>query len=424
MKKNEFRLLSIFLLLLAGVCSCSEVDEGLLSVPDECDELDLSRVISPIEAIEKANDAYTLFVGDRVTPRGRTGQEEVYVIGNVGSRSNGGDTLAYIVNYPEDGGYSIIAASRYAVDDILAFIPNGHLESLDDIEVPAQRMYVETLLSNMEEVIPTTKSRANIELRPMPEEKYVNDTISYKHGVVSGLEWMQSGIFGAYCDNNRSGCFPLAAALVMAHFEEPKQMNINFVNTKNTSVSKTINIDWGDIKRYKNESSIYFYDGPSRSALDNIGMICRQFGELADVEYNAKSSSTSNKKGRDALKTLLPNRRIGDILNYDKEAIAQSLEEGPVLLYGFEDGDKDKGHMWVVEEYAYWQIKEDYYVREYMHLYWTYVSTTYRTRENFYFNWGWGGIGNGYYSCRVEDSFTPDDLESGAYKSLSYITIK
>ncbi len=423
-EKKEFRLLSIFLLLLAGVCSCSEIDEGLLSVPDEYDNPELSRVISPIEAIEIANDAYSFFVGDKVTPRSRTKHDDVHVIGNVGSRSNGGDTLAYIVNYPEDGGYSIIAASRYAADNILAFIPDGHLESLDDIEVPAQRMYVEMLLSKIEDEEPVTKSRANIEIRPMPEEKYVNDTISYKYGAVSELEWTQSGIFGAYCDNNLSGCLPLAAALVMAHFEEPKQMNINFVNTKKTSVSKTINIDWTDIKRYKNSRSIYYYDGPSGVAMDNIGLICRQFGALAGTNYKSESSSTSNRKAINTLMSLMPNRQIGDYLNYDKNAISNSLKGGPALIFGFENDEKDKGHTWVVEAYTYQQIKSDYYVREYMHVYWTYVSTSYRTHESFYFNWGWGGTGNGYYSCRFEESFTPKDLVSGAYKSLKYVTIK
>lgn len=421
MKKKFFKMLGVLFLVL-GASACSDPIEDIhLPLGEEPQETTpISAIISPEEAEVKAEGAYSLFNGKQL-PESRATEIEVFAVAKPNSRSESSDTVAYLVNFPQDGGYTLIAAAREAETDILAFIPKGHLESIEDIVVPAQKAYVLTLIENIKQRKDIPLSRAD--LKPITEEKYVNDTVSDVRGTISGLFWGQSGYFGKYCDNGICGCFPLATALIAAHFEEPKQMNIGFVNDKTPSVSKTISIDWKDIKKYKGAGAILVWDFPSSTALDNIGLICRQIGKIADTKYYANGNSSTNRSNDvNALKQIFPTRQVSKITDYDMPYVASALKKGPVLMLG-SSSENDGGHAWVAEQYKFMQIKSDYYTREYMHVYWTYVSTSYRTYYDMYFNWGWNGEGNGFYDCRYATSFSPDGV-TDTYSKLKYITVQ
>lgn len=419
MKKKFFKMLGVLFIVL-GATACSDPIEDIhLPLGEESQETTpISAIISPEEAEVKAEGAYSLFNGKQLL-ESRATEIEVFAVAKPNSRSESFDTVAYLVNFPQDGGYTLIAAAREAETDILAFIPKGHLESIEDIVVPAQKAYVLTLIENTKQRKDIPLSRAD--LKPITEEKYVNDTTSEVRGSLSGLFWTQSSYFGKYCDNNLCGCFPLATALVAAHFEEPKQMNINFVNDKTPSVAKTISIDWKDIKKHKGGGSILVWDFPSATALDNIGLICRQIGKIAGTRYLANGKSpTSASNVVSTLKTIFPNRLVSNPTTYEMHPVAIALSKGPVILTG---STTEGNHAWVAEQYKFMQIKSDYYTREYMHVYWTYVSTSYRTYYDMYFNWGWNGEGNGFYDCRYATSFSPDGV-TDTYSKLKYITVQ
>ncbi len=423
MKKLNYYLAGALVVLMATLCSCGDEPEYPdINLPLGTEE-SISNVITPAEAQKMAIDAFEAYFGEKSTAESRGTRTDVVVLYSTSSRASN-DTLAYIVNFGVDGGYSIVSAKREADTRILAVVQEGHIEGLDEITVPPQRAYLESLLCEISNIESLPSSRA--EIKPMPEEKvdkvYVG---SSDYGSLSGLAWGQDGYFGAYCDNGLCGCFATATAIVMAGFEYPQSMYIDFTNKIKKSVRKTIYPDWTDIKKYTG-SSFVTLDKPTAESFDNIGLICRQIGEVAKTEYKNNSSETLTSNALSALKTLFKGKSVKGYYNFDSEKVKDALSEGRVMIAGWRTVDTlTFGHIWIAEQYSskHYQIK--YYTRPGAGFDWSLVSVRDLTEHTMYMNWGWNGSGNGYYSCLKVTSFLPNgtDWRSG-YKDLIYVTVK
>ncbi len=384
-------------------------------------------LMSSDEAIEIAEKSYANFYGKLRTPKSRDSYSKPVAITQTHSRATEGDTIAYIVNFPNNEGYAIIRAFKNSMSPVLAVVEDGFLGGIDEITVPAQKEYIQTMLSTNDIATNDVISRGgSAVITPVTEEKYEIDTLySHRYGVVSELKWGQGSAFGAYCDNGLCGCFPLATLFVMAHYEEAAEMKINFTNKKAPSVNTVIHPDWKNIKRYGKPYDGY-WNMPTQESITNIGLIARQIGAYAKSEYKGwdggkdTTTSTSESNAIAALKTIFPQKSVSGWSSYDKTGIAEGLKYAPVIMSG--QGSAG-GHAWVAEAYEHSQVQVKYYTREYMHLFWTLVSTTYREEEYMYFNWGWYGTGDGYYNVRFAESFTPSGTHT-EYKKLKYVTIK
>lgn len=414
----------LLFIMMLGILwsSCSDPNDLPLvsSLEDPKETFENPFIISPEEATQKANEAYLFYTGVAPAQSSRAATSEVYAIGNKSSRSVASDTIAYIVNFPDNGGYSVIAASRRISSACLAFVPNGHLTSLDEIEVEPQRLFLATTLDNLKDDIEIEKPMSRYEITPMPIETIKADTTKMISGFVSGLEWTQSDVFGKYCDNNLCGCFPLAVGLIMARLEQPTTMDINFENDIQDSVKKTITLNWSDIKKLKNPYSFIFGEArPSAESKDNIGLMLRQVGKLCGTKYWAdKGSSTTSGDGKSGVKKIFPKKSVSGYDDYkDPDQIYNGLKDnGNVLMIGAVAGE-DVGHAWIAEEYIYKYIKVDHYFDG------VYSYTTTQTSKSAFLNWGWAGSGNGYYECKFSTSFTPTNTSS-KYEDIKLLVIK
>ncbi len=158
--------------IAAGLLSCEENAPGM---PEERPtEKTTSRnplMRSPQEAIDIAQRAYEEFYGD-ATPESRSSRgrsvvdcsRPVEIVRGPASRSSGSDTLLYVVNFEDDQGFAVIAATR-AVDELLAVTSQGHYypESDPDAEsVPAFDMWMETAREYVASLPPTPVDTATL----------------------------------------------------------------------------------------------------------------------------------------------------------------------------------------------------------------------------------------------------------------------
>ena len=105
---------------------CSNIDEPLQKITKDTSSA-ISQKITEEEALHIANIA----VGN-ITTRNISNEmiNTDYIISNEDkTRSNTkSDTLAYVINYPDNGGFAIIASTRN-VYPILAFSHSGYFDT-------------------------------------------------------------------------------------------------------------------------------------------------------------------------------------------------------------------------------------------------------------------------------------------------------
>lgn len=419
-KPNKIlKLIAVVTILTAS--SCKEPEVWLTSSNTTVEGYE-SSLLSVEEAVKEALRARSEFFGSDAYIQSRSSDCLVSIIKRPLSRNNTNDTLAYIVNFPNEKGYCLVAGCRFLERNILAVVPNGNIESIDSIKVEPQRLYMQHLLDNLDqfENRPTSRVDPGIIPQPVTEEKWVNDTTITYRGEISNLDWGQREIFGYYCNNGICGCVPLSISMIMAKLERPSSIYINFSNNNAPSFSGTIYPNWKDIKKIK---KYYDYSGASSESIRNIGLICRQVGKILDTKYYDTSSPTSTGALVSTLKTLLPNNIISDIQIYDKQQLYASIGDGGTLIIGYSSNETDKNHAWIAEKGKYTYIKCDYYTKTGLQAFWTYVKTEYRYYYDAYMNWGWDGLGNGYYALTNTGDVKPRIDGVSIYQDLRFISI-
>lgn len=437
MKKKFFKMLGVLFIVL-GATACSDPIEDIhLPLGEEPQETTpISAIISPAEADDIANQAFAAYFDTEITTVSRSKSTTVHPVCSTLSRSDA-DTLAYIVNFGENDGYSIISAYRETENRMLAVVPVGHLENLDEIEIPAQKCYIETLIANEKQQSQIVKSRKDPSvITPVPEEKVEEVPMGgSSYGKLSGLAWSQDSYFGAYCDNGLCGCFATATIMVMAQLEDPKSMYINFANSTKPSITKTITPNWSNIKYYKG-GGIQSLNKPSSASIEHMGLISRQIGKIANTIYhnpnpltNQKESATYTDDALNALKTIFKGHSVDGYKDYDSENIKSLLNDGrKIMICGWKkdkNGNHTGGHIWNAEQYSIKYFQRKYYTRPNSFSEWQLISTTNVVQYDLYMNWGWNGLGNGYYGCLRATSFQPNGVSPyNPYTDLIYLSIK
>lgn len=430
--KSKSLLLFCLTVIGSSLFSCSEIEQDMLIVENnaksEAEFVSDGNVLTTLEAADIANQAYSSFfpVQSRsASVHLMADASDVSIMNGNSSRSDSGDTLIYIVNFPKDGGYALVAAPRSCQERVLAVVPEGNLDADGSTDNPGLKMFLKDALTYASTY--AIDPGIGVTPQPMPEWYVKVDTLANsKIGQHKGLAWGQSSIYGKYCDNNACGCFATAAAMAMAYFKGPQSMDIAFKNNIKESVTKKINIDWNDILKHKSNSS----SSASYNALENISLICRQFGELSNADYSKpRSTPIGLKEGRNSLKNLLKNKTISNYAQFNPKKHEYKVDEiksslgnnGLAFMCGVNYNAEDTtAHIWLVEEYKYVQIRYQTYERQNSTFPWKLKEESFVSHDYFYHNWGWDGSGNGYFSTLSGAV----GVNNKKYTDLVYMTIK
>lgn len=236
------------------------------------------------------------------------------------------------------------------------------------------------------------------------------------------VKWAQGWMEGKYCPNKVAGCAPVAMAQLLSYFEAPTYLPLTYPERDQNSVL----LDWNDIKKHEVsqrsatiDPSHYGYCGASEADHDNLGRMIRQLGQLSQSNYikgetiEKSYTSTYFDNYTQVLKNLLPGKSQKLINRVDSYELFNVLSYGGVAIVRGDDFDEAtqtiSSHAWVASATAE-------HVIDVVHTYnynpktgeFSNRTTEHLVSQHFiHFNWGLGGVCDGYFSAGVYDMFKP-----------------
>ncbi|MBQ5605769.1 MAG: C10 family peptidase [Prevotella sp.] len=425
-------LLSAFIIVLLCACTTEDFQEEEVS-----QNIELSKSIknkrSYTEAYEIAQKAATMFEHENPylsrskKVRKIDTQKGVHFVtqqykpvgtladanGRRMSRSNEKDTLLYVFNYENNQGFAVVSANKNT-DALLAVTDSGYYDPAIGTDNPGLAMFMDMAETysledgDYERIPPTTPI-------PLLQSRTVKDTIEYVNIPKKiNLRWGQDGLYGIYCPNSTSGCANTAAAMVIAYYEHPASMDINF----ETAIPHTLTFNWGEIKSHV--SGIEFYGTCCSSEThSDIAKLMRQLGHLSNSDYSGINQTlTTEENIRNVLASFGYN--MSTTAGYSSSNVRSSLQDNKIILMGgFSGEDNPVGHMWIVDGYYRLHTEEHQYFSSDLGLTWYEAegSPFVVSVEYNHINWGWGGLGNGMFNSGVFRPYNPHKLDSGCDSS-------
>lgn len=299
-KLNAPPISIIFLIIVIASCGCDEIGESLKSNDIEFYQNNSDSKIRTIEeAIEIALNIPTSFSESNASRSIRKNIVDNNIIVVTENLARGySDTLLYIVNYENEEGFAIIATPK-EISPVIAYVEEGYYDPEDD-DIPSgfsdylykAKKYIQSNINNTQDIdSPFVRVQRKID--------YLYSPIDYSASIVN-CRWGQSGSEGKYCPNGKAGCGPIAAAQILSFFEEPQNLQLTFYNAPQSSIT----LDWEDIKKHYNKHKTFTNPitgdtfeilnacEASESAHNQLALLCREIGQLSEVEYNTDGSST------------------------------------------------------------------------------------------------------------------------------------
>ena len=460
----------------AGLQSCNEDGPGIPSEDaiEETTQVKNLLMRSPEEAIDIAQRAWEDFYGDGASPASRSGRcvidygRPVEVVRSAKSRgSSASDTLLYVVNFADDGGFAVIAAPRN-IDELLAVTSQGHYypESQPDQEaVPGFELWMEnarayaasgpvsmdttkrypplvgldTLGPGGKPVFPPGGPTIERDTTGKPDsidpgnpgrlqQKEWEDTII--HSIVNPQiknSWGQGNkkikdLYkypeGYLFSNGLCGCGTLAVAQACLFFKEPSQVYIN---------GSYQDLDWSKMCLHK----IWRSQTAETSPIDNcpgtnrepahsmIAWLCRVIGDKAKATPHNEGTGTKRGNLLNAIKEILPNRAVSNnwISFYNTNV---QVGSGRIMIVTA-DNKFGPGHVWVCDGSRHTEYYHYYATRDNSSKPWIIQNKTHIVQKYNHFNWGWNGLDNGWFDQAVI-SFTGSD-ENMEFHDFQYVMV-
>ena len=291
------------------------------------------------------------------------------------------DTLAYIVNYPNNGGFSIISKDN-RINPVLAYSYTGNFTLSNEI---AKEQFVDRIKGYMD-----IKCVGNVKY----DDSSVEDACRIVNNMVT-ITLGQDSPFNKYVLmdhlNCPVGCVAVASALVMMHSKEKLAYgNILYyfsdmrkyiaegpqteIGTPSSGINPTsttgIGTDIGMI--HHGIVTNYF------QAIDYTAKLLYQIGKDVDMSYHPNGSGANSYNAYLLIKNLGFNVTTGyETMNLN--SVSNHLENNSIIYM------RGTGHAWVADGCRYC------------------IDINTKTKRDIYLHcdWGWYGSCNGYFTGDV-----------------------
>lgn len=403
------------MLALTGLCSsCSNSLDDLVVQSHELPVTDVTVVTegsAPAKALAVANA-----VLQKNQSRSAAMPEFAYVLNKLQSRSLSlPDTLACVVNYPNDGGF-VIVANDPRVESVLAYSDTGNFSFDNEI---AKVNFIDKIGAYIEQAV------AN----PAPQQAAAASSSSNEYLEVEPFSKMLLGQWdpwNKYVVKHHPGwpvgCVAVAAATVMTY----SRKHLKYKDSTIMLDCLASTLERGDIRlaRFdlwvKNTSKIslppgvtlpdslphriYVYD----EAVDRMAKFLDQISTDLNMDYRPKDLNGNDNKGSyssiyraHTLCSSLGFTIPGGVQDFKYYKIAKYLRDNHIV---FIDGTSSHGgHAWVIDG-CKCKIQNN--------LIWV------DSEAYLHCDWGWAGQCNGYFSGRVFDTIY------GNWKVSSFFAVK
>lgn len=389
-------ILLVSVVLILASCSKSDNDMFEQNMPSSLDNKYFR--IGETEAISIAQKVLR-----HSSTRGMQSNPEIdYIIDTPSTRTSPfetSDTLAYIINFDNNGGF-VIVSSDNRVYPVLGFSPEGLFSLSNEIAV-------QNFISNIKSYLTYERDNSPQEVSESHFDGCVVISPQVKISLGQDEPWNKYVI--EEHPDCPAGCVAIATALVMSH----SQVILNYHNVKYpmTSILKAINK--GNTRNENQQSSSsnkiaggytpipdieYTYE----QAVDSMAKIIYHIGKDVNMTYSPEGSGAFSTNAFSLCKSLNMTIPSG-YATFNINDITQYINDDHIVYLRGSDINGKGGHAWVSDGCYF--CKDDLdggkIVETYIHC-----------------DWGWNGVCNGYYSGSV--------FEAGSYnfKPANYFAIK
>ena len=395
MKKKIMYLVAVALVLTA--CSSEEPITPQNQVNDAMGANPYR--VSLTDALKNADALLGELSEGEVTRSVERKVESVEYYSRPGTRSLGGDTLLYLVNYADDAGFALLSADS-RLRPIYAISDEGSMSFSDTTYNKGLALFargVEAEITSLPNLpyIPVD----SLILKPgFPVNPKVDSIRSVKDRVRPMLSmyqrnWDQDAPFNKYCftDENlpaKVGCAAIAVAQIMAYHKCPEQYG-------------EYTFDWDEI---------------NAGNIDMLAMFLQILGNDSNLKMSYGEAGTTQGSFASITRIVPTFENMGysclyDYLNFS-EATACAMLKGtydsqcvasPLLVTG---SHPQGGHAWVIDGFIQYQYTKV-------------VVPPITTFDDILYHcvWGWGGSSNGYYYWAKNQYFDNDLIEKDRYDS-------
>ncbi len=392
------------LCLLLASCAANDLPE---LKEEKLPQGAIAQFRNPQEVLELAMEALQEYYPTTRTSREVT-QKDVSFLTYSKTRGSASDSLLYVVNLPDDGGFILVLGNRNFTTPVLAVTEKGNLTDIESIEIPGLKMYVEdALVYASTPATPPTPPTPNPPQPPTSElRKYITYQKEEKVDPRVKVKWSQRYHAGMYCPNQIAGCVMIAGAQALSYFKQPTYVDLTYPGKDKERVL----FDWNEMLKIVPSTNIS--DPTTLEAAKDLGRLCREIGYSIQASYNPTSTGASTSK----LRTWIINHATQLSISEYKYGFPDAMKElgEGIIVMRAEDIYSGDGHAFVVDGYSYIYSEYKEQIRAAGSTVWEDTGVTGSTIDyKHYINWGWGGTGDGPFSM---EWLNPSVPSSTGYK--------
>jgi len=447
--KTPLKLLLVILLL--NSCQKDEFDSAISQIKPEQSQLSVSSDSSSVSFAQAKNIA-AVFLKKNPSTRSTSSERSIKSVSEI---KNTDDTPAmYVINYNDDKGFVIISATKNYYP-ILAFSDKGHFDTSNiprgiDLWVSQSTSIIENQKSDSAvninkyrlEWIKYEKSerpvltKGDTDLAALVRsymDEWDSQGLIYKDLMSGCPDGMSNEMFQQFCDvaaglanpdyNYLSNSFIVIKQdcqnTEFGPFLETEWSQENGFNTMLTPIdgqyppAGCIAVAMAQVMRYYKWPQRYNWNAMSNYyATVETRNLLKDIGTATDMNYSLEASSSNLDKASNAFVNTFGYSSTIHKYDHNGGKVYNELKNSrPVIMGGFRTQVLDlgfvswvkHGHAWVCDGYLSSNTTTTYslYVlTPYEPLQYEFTGYSYTGAsgwEAYHMNWGWNGIGNGYY---------------------------
>lgn len=289
------------------------------------------------------------------------------------------DTVAYVINYPDSGGFVIVAAQKN-VYPVLAFSKSGNF----DLENEAVRMsFIDKITDYMEQA----DTDGEFEVQNGQFDGCYDITPGFQTALSQDAPWNKY----VHRDHPfcKVGCVALASAQVMANTRPILNLHGEIYYLR--SIMKAIS-DYHNSLLESMPKKIVGVNPPQPTytyaeAEDLMAKFLYRIGDDVQMKYGVDVSEAFSSTAFDMFKNLGFTISSGfSLVAFNIEDVTRFLRDGHIIYLRGRQTLSRTGHAWISDG-CYFCVdysNRDKIIETYIHC-----------------DWGFGGVGNGYYSGAV-----------------------
>lgn len=329
--------------------------------------------------------------------------ENVSFVKSPATRGELNDSLLYVVNVPDDGGFVLVLGNRGFSNPVLAVTEGGNITDVESIEIPGLKMYVESALAYAS-AAPSVPNPPTPPGPPTPQppsaeiRKYIFASEREEVAPRINLNWTQSGVAGQFCPNKVAGCVPLAGAIALSYFKTPASLTLTYPGK---DVNKAT-FNWEAMLGIGMPVS-QTPDALEDAQLD-LGRLCRQIGYDIGAKYDTNTKQTAANISN--LRPWIINHASGltiSALQHGLPNARAKLGNGLIIMAAVAKEDNSKAHAFIIDGYRYIYENYQWQTRDVGSTIWRPISEEIIDEmDQHHIHWGYGyTTAPGYYNLKV-----------------------